>query len=505
MCGIAALLGCSACGGGDGGNIAAAAARLLPALRRRGPDGVATRTVECGDGVEATLLAAVLQLRGEEGAAQPAVSPAGDVLVWNGEVFGGLAVPPTSSDTPVVLRHFAAAAAAAGPRDAGAALAAAAGALCGPFAFAFTRAGAGSTSLYFARDPLGRRSLLLHLPAPSGGGSVVAVSSTAIPRWAECGGAGSGGEALVHPVTELPPLGVYELRVEGSSHVSVTGSTPPVACVPLCCGRRAVLTCWPWPADIPARAGVLARPPLPAHAAALPDFSDAVVAAGAVALIRALSEAVRLRVAGVRPPLAPPPPALAATPALQAGAPADAVDAWLAVAGVYRGGGGGGAGASARPAHVAEATALLARARAGVGVTAGDGAGEWQGLPHSATAHVASLLSGAAGVAPAAPPPPAPTAAVGVLFSGGIDSMVLARLAHAHVPAGAPIDLINVCFDAAHRSPDRLAAIAGLEELRAVCPGRPWQLVRVDEAFDAVLAAAPAVAAALEPRHSHMD
>ena len=51
---------------------------------------------------------------------------------------------------------------------------------------------------------------------------------------------------------------------------------------------------------------------------------------------------------------------------------------------------------------------------------------------------------------------------VGVLFSGGLDSAVLARLAHEHVAASESIDLINVAFgergarDAA-KAPDRLA------------------------------------------------
>ena len=40
-------------------------------------------------------------------------------------------------------------------------------------------------------------------------------------------------------------------------------------------------------------------------------------------------------------------------------------------------------------------------------------------------------------------------ARIGVLFSGGLDSLVLAALAHAHVPPGEPIELINVAFDAA--------------------------------------------------------
>jgi hypothetical protein len=62
-------------------------------------------------------------------------------------------------------------------------------------------------------------------------------------------------------------------------------------------------------------------------------------------------------------------------------------------------------------------------------------------------------------------------AEVAVLFSGGLDSMVLAALVDKHVAVGAPIDLINVCFDGG-MSPDRKSALAGLEELRGISPGR---------------------------------
>lgn len=73
------------------------------------------------------------------------------------------------------------------------------------------------------------------------------------------------------------------------------------------------------------------------------------------------------------------------------------------------------------------------------------------------------------------------SARVAVLFSGGLDSMVVAALAHEFLPLEEPVDLVNVCFDSpGHQSPDRLAAWAGLEELNRCCPGRVWRLVCVD-------------------------
>ncbi len=60
------------------------------------------------------------------------------------------------------------------------------------------------------------------------------------------------------------------------------------------------------------------------------------------------------------------------------------------------------------------------------------------------------------------------TARLGILFSGGIDSIVLVALANKFVPPGQPIDLLNVAF--AHADsfdvPDRKTGSSGLAELR---------------------------------------
>lgn len=72
-----------------------------------------------------------------------------------------------------------------------------------------------------------------------------------------------------------------------------------------------------------------------------------------------------------------------------------------------------------------------------------------------------------------------PPARVMLLFSGGLDSTVLAAMAHRSLPCGEPIDLVTVCFDAG-RSPDRLASLDALQELSQLAPERDWRLLLVD-------------------------
>ena len=101
--------------------------------------------------------------------------------------------------------------------------------------------------------------------------------------------------------------------------------------------------------------------------------------------------------------------------------------------------------------------------------------------------------------------PNARRANVGVLFSGGVDSTVLAALAHYHVPAGDEIELINVCFDGAHRSPDRIAAMQSAIELALLHPDRSWRLVLIDIPFATVEKDAGKVLDLIAPRRTHMD
>lgn len=102
-------------------------------------------------------------------------------------------------------------------------------------------------------------------------------------------------------------------------------------------------------------------------------------------------------------------------------------------------------------------------------------------------------------------------ASVAVLFSGGIDSVVLAALSHRHVPVDQPIDLINVSFfndppDASSsKSPDRLAAILSYEEMTTRFPQRKWRFIAVDVVYSQVLENERHILDLIAPLDSTMD
>jgi asparagine synthetase B (glutamine-hydrolysing) len=78
-----------------------------------------------------------------------------------------------------------------------------------------------------------------------------------------------------------------------------------------------------------------------------------------------------------------------------------------------------------------------------------------------------------------------PAARVLILFSGGVDSTVLAALAHHALPEEEPIDLVNVCFDGG-ASPDRISSLDALEELSELAPSRDWRLLLVNATLEDV-------------------
>ncbi|KAI9454864.1 asparagine synthase-domain-containing protein [Lactarius psammicola] len=103
------------------------------------------------------FFASELRLRGNAPVAQPHTDESGNVLCWNGEIFKGLDVHPEENDgskLSIAMREL---------EDASA-IVQLLGTLEGPYAFVYYHRRSGK--VFFARDPLGRRSLLMHVPSP---------------------------------------------------------------------------------------------------------------------------------------------------------------------------------------------------------------------------------------------------------------------------------------------------------------------------------------------------
>lgn len=67
---------------------------------------------------------------------------------------------------------------------------------------------------------------------------------------------------------------------------------------------------------------------------------------------------------------------------------------------------------------------------------------------------------------------------MGVLFSGGIDSVFVTALAHLNMESDKEIDLLNVSFG--DNAADRIQAIQAFKELQTLYPKRNFRLVCID-------------------------
>lgn len=109
-------------------------------------------------------------------------------------------------------------------------------------------------------------------------------------------------------------------------------------------------------------------------------------------------------------------------------------------------------------------------------------------------------------------------ARVAVLFSGGLDCTILARLCHDLLPSSAPIDLLNVAFEnpRIHSQlepgtspyelcPDRITGRSSHAELAAICPDRKWRFVEVNVPYVETQAHRVDVMTLMHPHNTEMD
>jgi asparagine synthetase B (glutamine-hydrolysing) len=113
-------------------------------------------------------------------------------------------------------------------------------------------------------------------------------------------------------------------------------------------------------------------------------------------------------------------------------------------------------------------------------------------------------------------PPPTPgDSRLAILFSGGLDCMLLSILAHEFIPKNESIDLLNVSFEnprslkAGRREtfevPDRKTGLGGYEELRKAFPEREWRFVQVNVTYAECLSQKQRVLSLMKPLETVMD
>ncbi|KAK5100577.1 hypothetical protein LTS08_005328 [Lithohypha guttulata] len=118
-------------------------------------------------------------------------------------------------------------------------------------------------------------------------------------------------------------------------------------------------------------------------------------------------------------------------------------------------------------------------------------------------------------------------AKVAILFSGGLDCTLIARLCHELLPKDQPIDLLNVAFenprvvnarssskiasrcasdvDAYEACPDRLTGRSSFAELVKVCSERQWRFVAINIPYEDFLEHRSNIIQLMYPHNTEMD
>ncbi|XP_005097947.1 asparagine synthetase domain-containing protein 1 [Aplysia californica] len=174
-------------------------------LRNRGPDVSRRHFLTLREGLQGCMQGCVLHLRGQL-TPQPVTDDDGNALLWNGEIFGGIPVEKEENDTEILFKALTGC-------SSEAELLSTLQAVKGPWGFIFWQAS--KKILWFGRDVFGRRSLLWHLPScPQ---DHLILSSVAL-----------GDERF----SEIPSVGIFSL--DFSCPAGTTEKSPPS------------LTLYPW-------------------------------------------------------------------------------------------------------------------------------------------------------------------------------------------------------------------------------------------------------------------
>jgi asparagine synthetase B (glutamine-hydrolysing) len=110
------------------------------------------------------------------------------------------------------------------------------------------------------------------------------------------------------------------------------------------------------------------------------------------------------------------------------------------------------------------------------------------------------------------------TARMAILFSGGLDCTLLARMCHDILPSSQSIDLLNVAFENPRAMqaktsqespydicPDRKTGLSSFHELLQICPGRCWRFVAINIPYSEAERHKSTILKLLMPHNTEMD
>ncbi|XP_024141826.1 asparagine synthetase domain-containing protein 1 [Oryzias melastigma] len=386
--------------------------RTCEFLKRRGPNSSKELAFPAGDlSCHCSFSAHVLHMRGLL-TPQPFQDDAGNVLMWNGEVFGGISVMPEENDTAIICQKLSSC------KNSSETLALLS-AIQGPWTFVYyQKAG---DYLWFGRDFFGRRSLLWKYDAEIGVFTLTSVAAgISIPGQSDW--------------KEVPAVGVYKVDVKAAAQ---TGSVS--------------FELFPWAGN---------------------DMSSRVMNSVPSGCTFEMNQASLSLTSPVCPlNMSIPEEKVEVNPSLQVSV-----------------------GNLEELLISKEKTEVVNRL---IDVLSEAVRRRVHSLPF--VTKDSSLFSSA-------------QASIAILFSGGIDSMILAVLADKHIPVHQPIDLLNVAFKLKEPKkqpekklnkqkkksndsntdrvrtqlsspfdvPDRITGKAGLKELQDLNPERQWNFVEIN-------------------------
>ncbi|DBA90990.1 TPA: hypothetical protein ACH3X2_004197 [Trebouxia sp. C0005] len=511
-------------------------------LHRRGPDSWGIEQVALGPTANLQIQGSLLQLRGSTAGVTPIKDGQGNLLVLNGEIFGGLDIAPKCNDSQGLLQALSAGKA---PDVFNC--------LRGPWAAVYWHAD--TRTLWFGRDVLGRRSLLLHLPsspddclclvsaAPAAlvanlGGKTWSARPSQGSQAADQSGVAKEENSMQHSSLQEVQPGLYSMQFPAAGSVPMTAELKYHPWQdPLLCSIRDFQR--PQAFITPHTAATTAAAPLAAKTAAAKAFvsTDAASVGAATLLMDAqpdmelisssdFDQAVELTLTALARSVAVRCLCIDQhSPHLHEHKASDKHSRGRDQIHVHKsctqGSGQSNIGALQTQASASDTSSPQLSA----GVQCSDGFKQCT----SSIAQLSQLQMHASQAAFALPtqpelshtphecvpqnsekitssckqpqtsrhsqqqsqPPHQKTlcqlrpAPVLILFSGGVDSTLIAALAHQSLPIDVPIDLASVCFKKG-RSADRLAAQDALLELMQFAPTREWRLIQVDSSLEEV-------------------